>query len=82
MRQLKKLMRKHYSKVAYDKALTALIKQNVEVLHKLKDHALNGDLQGFRELHIQPDWLLLYKVDGDELVLVLVATGSHDDLYK
>jgi len=48
---------------------------------KYKDHALAGNYKGFRECHIQPDWLLVYKIDGDRLVLTLVRTGSHSDLF-
>ena len=49
-----------------------------------KDHALSGNLAGFRECHIQPDWLLIYsKEDSGELhILNLVRTGSHSDLFK
>ncbi|EHD78403.1 DNA damage inducible protein [Streptococcus pneumoniae 459-5] len=37
--------------------------------------------QGVRECHIQPDWLLVYKVDKEELILNLLRTGSHSDLF-
>lgn len=49
-----------------------------------KDHSLSGNLAGFRECHIQPDWLLIYnKEDNGELhILNLVRTGSHSDLFK
>ena len=46
---------------------------------KNKDHALTGDYVGFRECHIQPDWLLIYRIDDDELFLS--RTGSHSDLF-
>jgi len=36
---------------------------------------------GCRECHITPDWLLIYEVDGDELILYLTRTGSHSDLF-
>lgn len=49
---------------------------------KYKDHALSGPYQGFRECHIQPDWLLIYAVNEDELILVASRTGSHADLFK
>ncbi len=47
-----------------------------------KDHKLTGDLKDFRECHIQPDLLLIYKVEKKELVLVLVNIGSHSYLFK
>lgn len=46
-----------------------------------RDHALTGDYIGFRECHIQPDWLLVYRVDGDALELFLFRTGTHTDLF-
>lgn len=46
-----------------------------------RDHALGGNFQGYRECHIQPDWLLIYKVHEDLLVLALTRTGSHSDLF-
>ena len=46
---------------------------------KYKDHALKGDWDGFRECHIQPDWLLIYLVEDDILTLTLVDTGTHAD---
>lgn len=48
---------------------------------KFRDHPLNGDYAGFRECHIQPDWLLIYRIDEDELFLFLSRSGSHSDLF-
>ena len=48
---------------------------------KYSDHALTGDYVGFRECHIQPDWLLIYRIDNHELILFLSRTGSHSDLF-
>ena len=48
---------------------------------KYKDHILSGDYSGFRECHITPDWLLVYQVINDELVLFLSRTGTHSDLF-
>lgn len=46
-----------------------------------RDHALTGDYIGFRECHIRPDWLIVYRVDGDALELFLFRTGTHTDLF-
>lgn len=48
---------------------------------KYRDHALTGNFIGFRECHILPDWLLIYKVERETLTLVLTRTGSHSDLF-
>ena len=46
-----------------------------------RDHALTGNYAGFRECHIKPDWLLVYAIHKDELILVASRTGSHSDLF-
>ncbi len=46
-----------------------------------RDHALSGNWLGHRECHIQSDWLLVYRVDNDILVLTLARTGIHSDLF-
>ena len=49
---------------------------------KNKDHALTGNWVGFRECHIKPNWLLIYKVEDNVLVLTLSRTGTHSDLFR
>lgn len=46
-----------------------------------RDHQLTGTLSDFRECHIEPDWLLMYQIFNDELILSATATGSHSDLF-
>ena len=48
---------------------------------KYKDHPLQGEYNGKRECHILPDWLLIYEIRNDELLLYLIRTGSHSDLF-
>lgn len=48
---------------------------------KNHDHELTGDFTGFRECHIQPDWLLVYRIEEEELILFLSRTGTHSDLF-
>lgn len=48
---------------------------------KYRDHSLTGNYRDFRECHIEPDWLLVYRVNEDELELFLFRTGSHSDLF-
>ena len=47
-----------------------------------KDHPLSGDWMGHRECHILPDWLLVYRIEDDVLVLTLSRTGTHSDLFS
>lgn len=56
---------------------------NGEVLNpKYRDHQLMGNYRGCRECHIEPDWLLIYEIFEDVLVLMLNRVGSHSDLFK
>ncbi len=48
---------------------------------KYKDHSLIGNYKGCRECHITPDWLLIYEIANDELILYLTRTGTHSDLF-
>ena len=51
---------------------------------KYRDHELSGNYKGTRECHIEPDWLLIYEIQNEVLVLVLVLyrTGTHSELFK
>ena len=48
---------------------------------KYCDHALSGQWKGHRECHIEPDWLLVYEIINEELIILLLTTGSHSDLF-
>ena len=68
---------------------TQKLKDIVEKLAKgvpldpaLRDHSLSGNWVNHRELHIEPNWLLIYRIEENILVLELVDTGSHSDLFK
>lgn len=54
-------------------------KQSLE--DRYRDHNLTGDHKGFRECHIEPDWLLIYRIDDNLLELFLFRTGTHSDLF-
>ena len=49
---------------------------------KHRDHDLTGNYKGTRECHIEPDWLLIYEIRGDVLVLMLFRLASHSELFK
>jgi len=48
---------------------------------KYREHNLMGNYEGCRECHITPDWLLIYELAADELILYLTRTGTHSDLF-
>ena len=61
------------------KAVLLLLIEEKPIPIRYKDHPLKGNWNGFRDLHIEPDWLLLYRVEGNELQLA--RTGTHADLF-
>lgn len=76
---------KRIAKRGYD---IRLLEHVIEILanekvlpEKYKDHRLTGDYTDFRECHITPDWLLIYKINEGELILFLTRTGTHSDLF-
>ena len=58
------------------------LQNGIPLEKKHRDHELQGKFKGFRECHIQPDWLLMYLIEDDVLVLTLVDTGTHSDMFK
>ena len=80
-RDLKLLSKRGMDLDLLDKVVDRLAKgRPLDPRHK--DHPLSGDYIGFRECHIQPDWLLIYRIDEDALFLFLSRTGSHSDLFN
>ncbi len=80
--------RKDYKTVKKRGYNTALLEEVLDILceeqplpPKYRDHALTGNFTGHRECHITPDWLLIYKIEADELLLSLTRTGTHSDLF-
>lgn len=58
------------------------LQNGIPLEEKYRDHELKGKFKGFRECHIQPDWLLMYLIEDDVLTLTLVDTGTHSDMFK
>ena len=61
--------------------IVELLAMGKVLLEKNRDHELSGNWVGHRECHIQPDWLLIYRIENDVLVLTLARTGTHSDLF-
>lgn len=77
-----KLMKKRGMDITLlDEAINILL-HGSKLPERYKDHILKGKWTGFHECHIKPDWLLLYLIDDDILVLTLVDTGSHADIFN
>lgn len=62
-------------------AVVAALAMGEPLPEKNRDHPLTGGWEGHRECHILPDWLLVYRIEDDVLVLTLVRTGTHSDLF-
>ena len=76
-----RLMLKRGARPDHLERVVELLRKRVSLPDQYRDHALSGDYAGFRECHIQPDWLLVYRVEEDRLILTLARTGTHSDLF-
>ena len=79
-KDLKRIERRGYNLDLLRTTVSFLAEQKT-LPEKYKDHRLTGDCTGYRECHITPDWLLVYRSDRDQLILVLTRTGTHSDLF-
>ena len=79
-KDFKRLKKRGYDISRLEK-IVELLANEVPLPEQFKDHNLSGNYNGFRECHIAPDWLLIYQVNNNELVLVLSRTGTHSDLF-
>lgn len=58
-----------------------LLADGQKLPEKNRDHSLSGNFAGCRECHIAPDWLLIYELSDNDLILYLTRTGTHSDLF-
>lgn len=77
----KSAIKRHLDIDSLDEVIRKLANQEV-LDKKYNDHNLSGNWKSFKECHIKPDFLLIYKIDNGKLVLTLARTGSHSDLFK
>ncbi|MDE5565131.1 MAG: type II toxin-antitoxin system YafQ family toxin [Oscillospiraceae bacterium] len=79
-RELRKMAKQHKDMSLLNTIITKLA--NGEPLpEQNRDHELTGNFKGCRECHIQPNWLLVYEIREGELLLYLLRTGSHSDIF-
>ena len=76
-----KLAKKRGRDINLLRAVIEILAKGEPLPEKHKDHPLVSNWSGYRECHIQSDWLLIYKYKDDELILSLTATGTHSDLF-
>ncbi len=73
-------MKRRGKKIEKINAVIASLCNEDKLDPKYRDHQLSGNLSRYRECHIEPDWLLIYKIQHEELILVLTRTGTHSDM--
>lgn len=78
-KDFKKIVRQGKDAAKLKDVITALV-WGKPLPENNRDHKLSGTYSDCRECHIEPDWLLIYRIDLDEIVLI--RTGSHSDLFK
>lgn len=77
----KRMKKRGYDMNLLEKVIDLL--QNAKPLdNRYRDHGLVGNYVGFRECHIMPDWLLIYAVDKEKLILTASRTGTHSDMFS
>ncbi len=81
-RSVRLVAKRGYDMSKLERTITLLAKGGPMPM-KYKDHTLKGNYQGYRECHVggEDDWLLIYRRDKNNLILVFIATGTHDDLF-
>ncbi|MFA5531619.1 MAG: type II toxin-antitoxin system YafQ family toxin [Clostridiales bacterium] len=79
-KDLRRVIRRGYDMQLITKVVDTLASgKPLPEIHR--DHALSGGWAQYRECHISPDWLLIYRKDNQKLILVLTGTGTHSDLF-
>ena len=79
-RDLKTIIKRGYDMTLLNEVVD-ILSEGKKLPEKNRDHSLGGDYEGCRECHITPDWLLIYEIFDDSLILYLTRTGSHSDLF-
>ncbi len=79
LKNWKKLKKKRYDKSELDEIVDILVNDKY-IPARYHDHALSGNYKGYKECHIRSNWLLIY--ESTETEVFLIATGTHDDLFK
>lgn len=77
-----KLAMKRGLKIELLEKVIASLAMGETLCEKYKDHALTGNWVGHRECYVLPNWLLIYRIEDEVLVLTLVRTGTHSDLFE
>lgn len=80
LKDLKRMLKRGLPKDELDDVVR-MLSMGDPLPFKYKDHALTGNWAGYRECHVRPDWLLVYKIDDNTITLLLTRTGTHEDIF-
>ena len=76
-----KLMKKRGKDISMLTDVLDILSCGQKLAERYREHQLSGDKTDFRECHIEPDWLLIYRIEKDKLILTATETGTHADLF-
>ena len=79
-KDFKAIVKRGYDISLFEEVL-GLLREEKTLPEKYCDHSLSGNYSGCRECHILPDWLLVYRIEKELLILALTRTGTHSDLF-
>jgi mRNA interferase YafQ len=76
-----KMMEKRHKNIHKLQDVMNMLIQEIPLLPKHEDHPLQGEYKGWWEYHVEPDWLLIYRIDTENRRIIFYRTGSHSDLF-
>jgi mRNA interferase YafQ len=80
-KDIKKIKKSGVKDVEKLKTVVRKLMEGQPLESRYQDHPLTGNLKGHRDCHIEPDWILLYRINKDAQEIIFVRTGSHSDLF-
>jgi mRNA interferase YafQ len=80
-KDLRRMAKRHADMTQLDEVIV-LLRERKQLPSKYKDHPLIGNWAGHRDCHILPDWLLIYRIDDDALILIATRTGTHSEIFQ
>ena len=80
-RDLRRMVKRGAKMELLDEVIV-ILREKKPLPAKYEDHPLTGNWSGYRDCHIQPDWLLIYRIDNDALILTATRTGTHNEIFQ
>ncbi len=80
-KDLRRMIKRGANMELLDEVIQILLRRKT-LPEKYHDHPLTGNWHGYRDCHIEPDWVLIYRIDDDALILLATRTGTHSDLFN